>query len=207
MFCKKCGQKIPDDSRFCPYCGTDNTVDFLSETAEENGKTIVSHMETQSSPKKDPVKQGKKTGLTALLILVFIAVIGLAIYAVIKSGNVTTTTKNPNETSIKVYVYDTAAGYGVNSETEETIKDIYSKYYLYKDANGWAIYNPEAKTTAWRIDNGRVVSKIKEEVIEDGGPYVLLTPENGDKSFFLMVFYKDLPDSEAQKIAAEIIGG
>ena len=22
MFCQKCGKQIPDDARFCPYCGT-----------------------------------------------------------------------------------------------------------------------------------------------------------------------------------------
>ena len=23
MYCRKCGKKIPDEARFCPYCGTE----------------------------------------------------------------------------------------------------------------------------------------------------------------------------------------
>lgn len=56
MFCRLCGKSIPEDSRYCPYCGeavvlgevnpvskpveieTDNSVIPLSSFAQENGK-------------------------------------------------------------------------------------------------------------------------------------------------------------------------
>ncbi|HMM05293.1 MAG TPA: DUF5050 domain-containing protein [Clostridiales bacterium] len=40
MFCKSCGTKIPDDSRFCFHCG-ESTVIPLENTAEEEKKTTV----------------------------------------------------------------------------------------------------------------------------------------------------------------------
>ena len=26
MFCKECGKKMPEDSKFCPECGTNNST-------------------------------------------------------------------------------------------------------------------------------------------------------------------------------------
>ena len=34
MFCRKCGKVIPDDSTFCPSCGTQNTVEINAETGK-----------------------------------------------------------------------------------------------------------------------------------------------------------------------------
>ena len=33
MYCKKCGQELPEGSKFCPNCGADNSA---AETAQEN---------------------------------------------------------------------------------------------------------------------------------------------------------------------------
>ncbi|MCR5526942.1 MAG: zinc-ribbon domain-containing protein [Lachnospiraceae bacterium] len=41
MFCKNCGKKLSDNSKFCQYCGTktDFDVDFEKEDVEENVRT------------------------------------------------------------------------------------------------------------------------------------------------------------------------
>lgn len=38
MFCRKCGKPIPDDSRFCPACGSPTTGTPLA--AQENNPTL-----------------------------------------------------------------------------------------------------------------------------------------------------------------------
>lgn len=35
MFCRKCGNTIPDDSNFCPKCGTCNNIDIKDETSNK----------------------------------------------------------------------------------------------------------------------------------------------------------------------------
>ncbi len=53
-FCKQCGGEIPQDARFCPYCGADQT--------------------SYAPPQPPPAQAGletKNTGLAAVLALIF----------------------------------------------------------------------------------------------------------------------------------------
>ena len=48
LFCRKCGQQIPSDSNFCPYCGT--------SVVQSDGSTAVTP--SAASPKSDAPAQG-----------------------------------------------------------------------------------------------------------------------------------------------------
>ena len=42
MYCKKCGKELPDDSKFCPYCGENqqsSTVTFTETRAVKDDKS------------------------------------------------------------------------------------------------------------------------------------------------------------------------
>ena len=38
MFCRKCGKQIPDEARFCPYCGTQVMIPEEEVEFTEDGK-------------------------------------------------------------------------------------------------------------------------------------------------------------------------
>ena len=64
MFCTKCGKQIPDDSKFCPYCGNP------AETPENMQKHV--DKPTPYIPDKPPQTSSKKSTVIA-------SVIGIAI--------------------------------------------------------------------------------------------------------------------------------
>lgn len=64
MFCTKCGKQIPDDSKFCPYCGNP------AETPENMQKRV--DKPTPHIPDKPPQTSSKKSTVIA-------SVIGIAI--------------------------------------------------------------------------------------------------------------------------------
>ena len=44
MYCKKCGQELPEGGKFCPNCGTDNSVaESTRENTQENQQQTGSH--------------------------------------------------------------------------------------------------------------------------------------------------------------------
>ena len=41
MFCKKCGQQLPEGSKFCPNCGADNTAATQNQSQNQNQQDTV----------------------------------------------------------------------------------------------------------------------------------------------------------------------
>jgi hypothetical protein len=86
MYCKNCGKQIDDDSKFCNYCGTEQSINSKRESNTENSKvdlnlnnheTHIHFPKTQS--KIDQPKQGrydesyeKETGATVVGFIVLI---------------------------------------------------------------------------------------------------------------------------------------
>lgn len=51
MFCRKCGKQIPDDSDFCPKCGTRNAIDIeLEDVDDDNNDFDVPNHQPVSNP-------------------------------------------------------------------------------------------------------------------------------------------------------------
>ncbi len=75
MFCMKCGQAIPDNSKICPLCGAD------LERDDQQVVVYASQKEIESTPGDNLNK--KKLSKTMLLILSGIAVLVVIIVAVL----------------------------------------------------------------------------------------------------------------------------
>lgn len=41
MFCKECGKKMPEDSKFCPECGTNNSA---KKTVKKETKKVTKEL-------------------------------------------------------------------------------------------------------------------------------------------------------------------
>lgn len=62
MFCRKCGKEIPDDSEFCPKCGTAIGKDVIEKISLQKKETVTAAQENVlvnyaagEPPKSDPV--------------------------------------------------------------------------------------------------------------------------------------------------------
>lgn len=73
MFCMKCGKKIDDDSKFCPFCGS-----AIGDTTQSNEQTQRMSMSSQipSLSVKKPISKNAVIGMAACLVAV-LAVIGV----------------------------------------------------------------------------------------------------------------------------------
>lgn len=91
LFCKKCGNKFPDESNFCPKCGTPRDIEST------NLKNCIS-LETKDVPKRE--KNGVSTNIdewardkikypiiAIILLLVFIITLLLIIGLALDSSN------------------------------------------------------------------------------------------------------------------------
>ena len=68
MFCQKCGKEIPENVRFCPSCGAEQTTDQQGNAA---GNPVVS----KAGPNPKKVKGGKKTRLPVIAAAAVIVVV------------------------------------------------------------------------------------------------------------------------------------
>ena len=58
MFCKKCGRKIEEDSKFCPDCGTEINVIEKNETNNQyNTNNEYENLKNQPNPVQDYSQQ------------------------------------------------------------------------------------------------------------------------------------------------------
>lgn len=75
MYCKKCGQQLPEGGKFCPNCGADNSV---AENAQENTQEAQ-----QQTVFNGTVNQGNASGITNrnIGICILLSVITCGIYA------------------------------------------------------------------------------------------------------------------------------
>lgn len=82
MFCTKCGKKIQDDAKFCPYCGAtvEPIADLSQQQVHERRQTTIIR---PASPPPAPPKKSKKGFWGALVVI--LAILGL-LYT-IGSGN------------------------------------------------------------------------------------------------------------------------
>ena len=78
MFCESCGKNIPDDSRFCEYCGSKVTVEADTSNIEE---TITENSDYVSDIKKEEEAVhankviAKKSGLVKKAVVLIIAAV------------------------------------------------------------------------------------------------------------------------------------
>lgn len=54
MYCKNCGKQIDDDSKFCNYCGTEQSINIYRESNSEKEKIGINlnNQGTQIHPPK-----------------------------------------------------------------------------------------------------------------------------------------------------------
>ena len=76
MFCPNCGKEIPENMKFCNYCGTPQSVDFTrGEQAEQQ------NVETYTPPNARPVYQAspspkrKKSKATKIIVSIVVVVV------------------------------------------------------------------------------------------------------------------------------------
>lgn len=89
MFCRKCGKEFPDDSMFCPKCGTavfNEKEPEVPETIQEAKKTVndnavfhdIESSPTNIKPKangEDEVVEQRNHWKTAIIILIIAALL------------------------------------------------------------------------------------------------------------------------------------
>lgn len=143
MFCTKCGKKIPDNTKFCIYCGA--PVDAES-SAEE--KIPQSQPQYDSTPECSRNKQKKDGGgikaviiaMIAVIVLLLCYIVGISIYnirskkAVDKAGNTVkqeeAITKDHSEDKKKVLEESSAeasssqTAEAYSSEAEKTVPEV-----------------------------------------------------------------------------------
>ena len=74
--CPSCGQRVPQDSVFCPFCGT--KISGLSESTKANKPSPVNSQTYETSPQKSK----KKTGLIISIIVAVLLIGGTIAYFV-----------------------------------------------------------------------------------------------------------------------------
>lgn len=102
MFCTKCGKQIPDDSKFCPYCGNP------AETPENMQKRV--DKPTPHIPDKPPQTSSKKStviasviGIAILLGVITMAFISKPASTTSKPASSTKTTQAKSKEEVQKY--------------------------------------------------------------------------------------------------------
>ena len=77
MYCESCGKQIPDDSKFCEFCGTAVKAKTKPESFVEEKKL---EKVVRKPVKASPVKETKSKSRFKLFPILLIAIIGAAVY-------------------------------------------------------------------------------------------------------------------------------
>ena len=80
MFCSNCGKQIPDNTKFCNYCGAQQQI---VENTESAPKTTVNQPEIADTPTQQPKKAPKKKAniFIVLAVVLFASLIGKFVIA------------------------------------------------------------------------------------------------------------------------------
>ena len=94
MYCKNCGKQIDHDSKFCNYCGTEQTINLSDENKERKsiesakGKTHIKLTEIQKGKKDQGNQKRQKFDYTyvkeknATFVGILLAIINVIVYVV-----------------------------------------------------------------------------------------------------------------------------
>lgn len=73
MFCKNCGKELPDDARYCHYCGTEQlNTETVQEVAPNGGSNVL------------PAETPRKKSHGFLKFLIVVVIIGACIFGIVK---------------------------------------------------------------------------------------------------------------------------
>ena len=80
MFCSNCGKQIPDNTKFCNYCGAQQQI---IENTDSAPKTTVNQPEIADTPTQQPKKAPKKKAniFIVLAVVLFASLIGKFVIA------------------------------------------------------------------------------------------------------------------------------
>lgn len=136
MFCHQCGKSIPDDARFCSYCGAhfDETTKGPQKN-ESNSKTIFhSYSQHQESQYQEPTKNmryqvptsPKKNGSKVLKICIAVFLVGIAILFCLywlgsqeDTSNINNSTNEDEYANVEDYSYEEESVYEDENYYEE----------------------------------------------------------------------------------------
>ena len=202
MFCKKCGKKIPDDSVFCRYCGTDNSFDDVIETPEKeitkkNEDSANNSKEEQPLNTNTAKKKTKKTGFVVLIVLIAL----LAVFA-----------------ALSFYYYENMTVYDFDHATWSNnftpgLVDLYTdsanECYIYQYREEYFLYNRASKQSGeLKISNRLTVPYSTFANPRDGFVDFYIKKSADDASdYFRAVFVERTDFVRAIKIIVEIKTG
>lgn len=166
MICSKCGREIPDDSKFCPKCGTamdaikaSNLTINIYETA--NNPVSISDGSSPADT-NNPNPKKKKAGIFVLMLLI-LAFIACGVYFGLKTPskqNINEINGSPEFFNVQfgmdpdqidalvVSKHNTVKGF---KSTTDLLEDMDSVVYLEEDAN-WSLFGIPVKDAGCGFD-------------------------------------------------------
>ena len=93
MYCKKCGNQLPQGALYCPYCGEKNDDGYFAEPTEIKDYEPSSNNDVYNYSTEQPASSGD-TGRFAWAVLgFFFPVVGLILYFVMRRNKPRTAKK------------------------------------------------------------------------------------------------------------------
>lgn len=82
MYCSNCGEKLDEDVKYCPYCGT--AVEY--KLSEKNGMGTSMHVNLPSASdnSNEKIFGGNKRKKKALSFLIIVLIVGILIFAFVR---------------------------------------------------------------------------------------------------------------------------
>lgn len=81
MFCEKCCKEIPENAKFCPFCGTKQTgnhTQLLPDNMPKESSSPPSNMQKESTPPQTDIESAKIWG--GIIFFSIIAIIAIVIF-------------------------------------------------------------------------------------------------------------------------------